>query len=470
MPAKNNTIDHNLLVDFNSSLSTILEDAKHHQHREKSADIEKFKYTGDNSYVTSVLSKAHAQFPDEPDLAAVIALMGKEEQEDAIRNAKTAQWIQQTQQKIDQQQASLGQHSADLQDKETRFKAQDQRFQDFNAKVAAMNLNPVQQAQAAQEFQKNPEQDPDQLLSKYQEPQGQQTPTQLPKDTPTQQATEFGTMKVDPKTKRYDYWDGNQWTPVRPRKANINYKNVDTPAPPVQNNPQVAHKVAQNANINAVRSVFGDIPLFAPDADELVKNHQPVAKKRSSIKYTPTPSQITPQVRDVIAKAKKPRPQEVTPMQEGIIAGAIEDIASMNGKILMQAFVKGKSATLQFPGTGQPIPMEPWQVRGFIDIFKSMGNTPGKEATMINLLSNPTYLLQWMMENLPAPNQMKKVTRRVPKGQTADMFNTPPPKAPATPEPVPQQAELFEAKNTIEDDLLLEYLVSLNTVLDNASK
>jgi hypothetical protein len=450
MPEKNNTIDHNLLVDFNSSLSTILEDAKHHQHREKSADIEKFKYTGDNSYVTSVLSKAHAQFPDEPDLAAVIALMGKEEQEDAIRNAKTAQWIQQTQQKIDQQQASLGQHSADLQDKEVRFRAQDQRFQDFNAQVAAMNLNPVQQAQAAQEFQKNPEQDPQEVLSKYKAPEQQvKKPASAPAINPA--GNNIPANDIIPADKEVS----NTVAPDRRKKT----KDKET-----------GQAATQNANIKAVKSVFGDMPLFAPHTDELVKNYQPVAKKRSSIKYTPTPSQITPQVRDVIAKAKKPRPQEVTPMQEGIIAGAIEDIASMNGKILMQAFVKGKSATLQFPGTGQPIPMEPWQVRGFIDIFKSMGNTPGKEATMINLLSNPTYLLQWMMENLPAPNQMKKVTRRVPKGQTADMFNTPPPKAPATPEPVPQQAELFETPNKIEDDLLLEYLVSLNTVLDNASK
>jgi len=50
------------------------------------------------------------------------------------------------------------------------------------------------------------------------------------------------------------------------------------------------------------------------------------------------------------------------------------------------------------------------------------------------------------------------------------MFNTPPPKAPAVTAPTPPQGELFETKNTIEDDLLLEYLVSLNTVLDNASK
>ena len=105
-----------------------------------------------------------------------MVLMGKEEQEDEIRNAKTAQWIHQTQQKIDQQQQSLGQHSADLQDKEARFRAQDQRFQDFNAQVAAMNLNPVQQAQAAQEFQKNPEQDPEQVLSKYKAPEQPSTP------------------------------------------------------------------------------------------------------------------------------------------------------------------------------------------------------------------------------------------------------------------------------------------------------
>ena len=357
MPQKNKTIDHNLLVDFNSSLSTILEDAEHqqHKHQEKGADIEKFKYTGDNSYVTSILTKAHTQFPDEPDLAAIIALMGKEEQEDEIRNAKTAQWIHQTQQKIDQQQQSLGQHSADLQDKEARFRAQDQRFQDFNAQVAAMNLNPVQQAQAAQEFQKNPEQDPEQVLSKYKAPEQPSTPK------------------------------------VKNNPANdINYQRTGT---------------------GTEESLQESISM------ELLK----------------------------IAEANYVK------LYQGLVSGA-------------------KKVPLEFPNTQVPVALQDWQVRGFWEYLKSMGNAAGKEATIANLLSNPTYLLQWLSENIPSPNQIKKVTRRVPKGQTPDMFNTPPPKAPAATAPTPPQGELFETKNTIEDDLLLEYLVSLNTLLDNASK
>jgi hypothetical protein len=456
MSEKNNTIGHNLLVDFNSSLSTILEDAERHahQHKEKSSDIEKFKYTGDNSYVTSVLNKAHTQFPDEPDLAAVIALMGKEEQEDEIRNAKTAQWIQQTQQKIDQQQQSLGQHSADLQDKEARFRAQDQRFQDFNAKVAAMNLNPVQQAQAAQEFQKNPEQDPDQLLSRIQD----QPQSQPPKSTPVNQAPEIGAMKVDPATRRYDYWDGKQWTPVRQYK-NKTFNNVDKTDKPNTTYKKVEpklhmpslHKVAQRATQGS--------GMYADLISKLKNPNPELTTLISKVKNPNYKSQVE----------KPPEPELTT---EGLGGSALEEIAKINLVHLYQGLVSGaKKVPLEFPNTQVPVALQDWQVKGFWDYLKSMGNAPGKEATITNLLSNPTYLLQWMAENIPSPNQVKKVTRRIPKGQTPDMFTTPTPKpAVNTPTVNTTQSELFEAKNTIEDDLLLEYLVSLNTVLDNASK
>ena len=422
MLQKNKTIDHNLLVDFNSSLSTILEDAEHqqHKHQEKGADIEKFKYTGDNSYVTSILTKAHTQFPDEPDLAAIIALMGKEEQEDEIRNAKTAQWIHQTQQKIDQQQQSLGQHSADLQDKEARFRAQDQRFQDFNAQVAAMNLNPVQQAQAAQEFQKNPEQDPEQVLSKYKAPEQPSTP-KVKNNTVTVPAPD---APVKPVKKPEE----------EKKKTKVRVK-ADKQNDPIKL-AQAAEKLAQAANRDT--GGFGAALSNANPANEIYYQRTGTGPEES--------------------------------LQESISMELLK-IAEANYVKLYQGLVSGaKKVPLEFPNTQVPVALQDWQVRGFWEYLKSMGNAAGKEATIANLLSNPTYLLQWLSENIPSPNQIKKVTRRVPKGQTPDMFNTPPPKAPAATAPTPPQGELFETPNTIEDDLLLEYLVSLNTLLDNASK
>jgi Protein of unknwon function (DUF3008) len=447
------TIDHDLLVDFNSHLSTFLEDAEqHHKHHDKASDLDQFRYKGDNSYVKSILNKAHAQFPDEPDLAAVIALLGKEEEEDAVRNARTAQWINQTQQKIDQQQTSLGQHSADLIDKEARFKAQDQRFQDFNAKVAAMNLNPVQQAQAAQEFQKNPEQDPDQLLSKYQEPQSPQQNQAVStagkqQDEPNDQTQQgrrisgqpqVNDVKYDRKTGKFLYWDGEKYIKVD-HKPGIKYKNKSK-----DDTSNGLHSIAHTASQGA--GIYANL-----------------IRKMKDRKYDPQAASQQP-------VTQEPVTQEPVTQTEGLAAIALEEIAKTNYVLLYQGLISGaKKVPLDFPNTQVPVALQDWQVRGFWDYLKSMGNAPGKEATITNLLSNPTYLLQWMAENIPAPNQVKKITRRIPKGQTPDMFTTPTPKSTTPPVKNPQ-SELFEANNKIEDDLLLEYLVSLNTVLDNASK
>lgn len=432
MPEKNNTIDHNLLVDFNSSLSTILEDAKHHQHREKSADIEKFKYTGDNSYVTSVLSKAHAQFPDEPDLAAVIALMGKEEQEDAIRNAKTAQWIQQTQQKIDQQQQSLGQHSADLQDKEARFRAQDQRFQDFNAQVAAMNLNPVQQAQAAQEFQKNPEQDPQEVLSKYKAPEQKDQTLKAPPaaNTAANNTTNTGTTQVD---------------------QPINFSQLINPA----------------SQADAIDKNLSHLPRHTYHKRSKVNpnNTKELEKTQNVLNFALGNTANDPNFKATGTESLN---------EYGIPPVVVQVGAQVFGELISAWKNLRPGITLQFGQSTSTLSRA--DIENILLRYGQLDHA-GKEKFLNTVLTDKQRLDGFldMANHLPKP---RINTKRVPSGNVSKpvktVKNTPPKDSSQMdlplPPPEPQQAELFEAKNTIEDDLLLEYLVSLNTVLDNASK
>ena len=445
MPQKNKTIDHNLLVDFNSSLSTILEDAEHqqHKHQEKGADIEKFKYTGDNSYVTSILTKAHTQFPDEPDLAAIIALMGKEEQEDEIRNAKTAQWIHQTQQKIDQQQQSLGQHSADLQDKEARFRAQDQRFQDFNAQVAAMNLNPVQQAQAAQEFQKNPEQDPEQVLSKYKAPEQK---VQKPAASSAQPAAPLAVNTTNTNT---DTTNTNTDT----TKGKINFRQLIDPG-------------AQAADINKKL------------------DYLPTSTHHRRVKVDPTDTKTLQRTQDVLSQiglgandaeyeAPKATGTHSKLKEEGVATVSARVGAQVFGELISAYRNLRSGITLQF-GQNSSI-LSRADIENILLRYGQLDHA-GKEKFINTVLIDKQRLDGFieLTKHLPKP---RINTKRVPSSNVAQPVKTVK-TTPADskqldlplPPPQPEQGVLFETKNTIEDDLLLEYLVSLNTLLDNASK
>jgi hypothetical protein len=72
---------------------------------------------------------------------------------------------------IDQQQNEIEQTEQAVNDANTRYAAQEKRFQDFNQQVAAAELDVKQQAQAALDYAKQPEAKPGDIINKVQSQQ-----------------------------------------------------------------------------------------------------------------------------------------------------------------------------------------------------------------------------------------------------------------------------------------------------------
>ena len=433
------TIDSELLVDFNSYLSNLLEYEHRRSHKK---DQHNTSDDLDNTYVKNIINKAQSDFPDikNPQMA-VLAYIGKKDEENERNNARTAQWINQTQQKIDQQQQSLGQHSADLQDKEARFKAQDQQFQDFRAQVAAADLNPQQQAQAELEFKNNPEQDPRQVIATVKNSK----PTVAPK-------TKAATVAAPATAGQRD-----SLPPIDPTHSDVG----------AAMNNMIKTKVAKP---KAPRKK-SRVPTTAQDAAARQKAlSKAFGYDASSASPVTAPMALDP--RELVSAG------EAEPILEGIVANTantIEAVAKANLERIGQAYMSYKDAKLDFLNSTLPLTVPADKIHGMVEIFKKMPAGPDKDALLTNLLSNENFLIRWLWENVPAT--AKKVTKRASKPKQLPLASAKPNTPAPTPEPShiidPNTGQPFampESKNKIEDDLLLEYLVSLNIVLDNASK
>ena len=150
-------------------------------------DEDETKYL--NPQAKRFVQLAKAKFPEtSSDLEAVVASIGDKTEELDQRDRDTAEWISKAKATIGQQQREIEQTEQAVTDANARYDAQEKRFQDFNRQVAAAELDVKQQAQAALDYAKQPDAQPQAVIQQVQAQQPAAEPEALPDVTVAQPA------------------------------------------------------------------------------------------------------------------------------------------------------------------------------------------------------------------------------------------------------------------------------------------
>jgi hypothetical protein len=152
-------------------------------------DEDETKYL--NPQAKRFVQLAKAKFPEtSSDLEAVVASIGDKTEELDQRDRDTAEWISKAKATIGQQQREIEQTEQAVTDANARYDAQEKRFQDFNRQVAAAELDVKQQAQAALDYAKQPDAQPQAVIKQVQAQQPAAEPEPLPDVTVAQPAVQ----------------------------------------------------------------------------------------------------------------------------------------------------------------------------------------------------------------------------------------------------------------------------------------
>jgi hypothetical protein len=139
-------------------------------------DEDEAKYL--NPQAKRFVQLAKAKFPEtSSDLEAVVAAIGDKTQELDERDRETSKWLNKARATISQQQREIEQTEQAINDANDRYDAQEKRFQDFNRQVAAAELDVKQQAQAALDYAKQPQAQPQAIINKVQAQQPNAKPS-----------------------------------------------------------------------------------------------------------------------------------------------------------------------------------------------------------------------------------------------------------------------------------------------------
>jgi len=312
-----------------------------------------------------------------------------------------------------QQQREIDQLEKDERAIRKSYADQEKRFQDFNKKVAGMDLTPPEAARAAQDVERGAE--PERAVSTAQTTKAAQT-------KPT----------FNPKT-------GTPPAGVNP-SAKVITRPVEIPAGGAASAQQTAPATAAPANVAPAE------PTTSPALGQMVSQlaqtpGRVVSPKQQMAQYqepAAVPASVTPAATGTVPSTTgwaanqptvQPKPTtgagkvkdigtlrqqkanslmslvsnpQVANLREAVASTPfVQQVAQDNLQKFINAYVANHDTVdIEAPGSLLPIKIKRKQIRGVMDILDAMPDSETKKTLVLNLFGNPSYLLQFIHEYL----------------------------------------------------------------------